>query len=50
MQTDAPCKQCGSPDIRLAYPPKFSPDDKYGKYRREMKKKLREQQPGSDQT
>jgi len=49
MQSDVPCKLCGSTDIHLAYPPKFSIEDKYGKYRREMKKRLREQQAGSDQ-
>ncbi len=38
------CPSCGAPDLRLAYPPKFSPEDKYGKYRREMKRLLQQKQ------
>ncbi|MHA1791527.1 MAG: nucleolar RNA-binding Nop10p family protein [Promethearchaeota archaeon] len=35
-----PCKKCGSNKVMSVYPPKFSIEDKYGKYRREMKKRL----------
>jgi len=31
------CPKCGS-KTRVPHPPKFSPEDKYGKYRRLMKK------------
>ena len=31
------CKKCGEPTIHPA-PPRFSPEDKYGKYRRQLKK------------
>jgi H/ACA ribonucleoprotein complex subunit 3 len=31
------CPRCGSSTTH-PYPPKFSPNDKYGKYRRELKK------------
>nr|MDO8085023.1 nucleolar RNA-binding Nop10p family protein [Candidatus Sigynarchaeum springense]MDO8117424.1 nucleolar RNA-binding Nop10p family protein [Candidatus Sigynarchaeota archaeon] len=40
------CPSCGSPNLRLAYPPKFSVDDKFGKYRREMKRQLWLKQQG----
>ncbi|MBN2152791.1 MAG: hypothetical protein JW839_15170 [Candidatus Lokiarchaeota archaeon] len=40
------CPACGAPGLRLAYPPKFSVDDKYGKYRREMKRRLQDTQRG----
>jgi len=33
------CPICGSP-LKLAHPPKFSPVDKYGEYRRLMKKRI----------
>ena len=29
-------------DLKVIYPPKFSIEDKYGKYRRILKKELRE--------
>ncbi|PIN73065.1 ribosome biogenesis protein [Candidatus Woesearchaeota archaeon CG10_big_fil_rev_8_21_14_0_10_45_16] len=32
------CPQCGSKALEPK-PPKFSPEDKYGSYRREIKKK-----------
>nr|MDO8109408.1 nucleolar RNA-binding Nop10p family protein [Candidatus Sigynarchaeota archaeon] len=41
---EGPCRSCGSAEVRSVYPPKFSVEDKYGKYRREMKRKLHEQQ------
>ncbi len=31
------CPYCGGP-VRIPHPPKFSPDDKYLKYRMEMKR------------
>ncbi len=34
------CPKCGS-ETKVPYPPKFSPEDPYGEYRRKMKKKLR---------
>lgn len=34
------CPKCGS-EVRLAHPPKFSPADKYGVYRRLMKKSIK---------
>ena len=37
------CPYCGGP-LGTPHPPKFSPEDKYGKYRRAMKKMLWEQQ------
>jgi H/ACA ribonucleoprotein complex subunit 3 len=39
-----PCKACGSTDVRSAYPAKFSPEDKYGKYRRQMRAQIKEKQ------
>lgn len=30
------CPSCGSP-VRSPHPPKFSPEDRYGPYRRRMK-------------
>lgn len=33
------CPKCGSP-TKSPHPPKFSPEDKYGKYRRMAKSKL----------
>lgn len=31
------CPKCGGP-LHVIYPPKFSIEDKYGKYRRKLKK------------
>jgi H/ACA ribonucleoprotein complex subunit 3 len=36
------CPSCGASELRLVYPPRFSVDDKYGKYRREMKRQLQQ--------
>lgn len=36
------CPYCGG-ELEVVYPPKFSPEDKYGKYRRILKKQLKEQ-------
>ncbi len=36
LREDA-CPHCGAP-VRSPHPPKFSPDDPYGEYRRRMKK------------
>jgi H/ACA ribonucleoprotein complex subunit 3 len=33
----AECPYCGG-DVREIFPPKYSPEDKYGKYRRLLKK------------
>jgi Predicted Zn-ribbon RNA-binding protein len=33
------CPYCGG-DLGVVYPPKYSPEDKYGKYRRILKKQL----------
>jgi len=33
------CPKCGG-SVRVAHPPRFSPVDKYGKYRRLMKKRI----------
>ncbi|MCD6409273.1 MAG: RNA-protein complex protein Nop10 [Candidatus Verstraetearchaeota archaeon] len=33
------CPYCGG-ELGNPHPPKFSPEDKYGKYRRMMKKRL----------
>ncbi|RLF17065.1 MAG: RNA-protein complex protein Nop10 [Thermoprotei archaeon] len=33
------CPYCGGP-LRNPHPAKFSPEDRYGKYRRELKKLL----------
>ncbi|MCS7104552.1 MAG: RNA-protein complex protein Nop10 [Thermofilaceae archaeon] len=33
------CPSCKS-EVHIPHPPKFSPEDKYGKYRRMMKKNL----------
>ena len=33
------CPYCGG-DVEVVYPPKYSPEDKYGKYRRILKKQL----------
>ncbi|MEM0023244.1 MAG: RNA-protein complex protein Nop10 [Thermofilaceae archaeon] len=30
------CPKCGSP-VRIPHPPRFSPEDKYSKYRRMLK-------------
>lgn len=35
-----PCRACGGAETRLVYPPRFSVEDKYGKYRREMKRQI----------
>ena len=35
------CPKCGG-QLKNPYPPKFSPEDHYGKYRRMLKKKLLE--------
>ncbi|MHA1682355.1 MAG: nucleolar RNA-binding Nop10p family protein [Promethearchaeota archaeon] len=34
------CRSCRSTNIHSVYPPKFSVEDKYAKYRRQMKKHL----------
>ncbi len=34
------CPLCGT-KTRVPYPPKFSPEDPYGEYRRKMKRKLK---------
>ncbi len=44
-----PCKHCGSDDVRLTYPAKFSVEDKYAKYRREMKRRIKEQEEKTSQ-
>ena len=31
------CPKCGG-ELKVIYPPKFSIEDKYGKYRRQLKK------------
>jgi H/ACA ribonucleoprotein complex subunit 3 len=36
------CPYCGG-DVTVIYPPKYSPVDKYGKYRRMLKEKLKEE-------
>ncbi|MGC9517131.1 MAG: RNA-protein complex protein Nop10 [Methanomicrobiales archaeon] len=33
------CPYCGG-DLGEVFPPKYSPEDKYGKYRRKLKKEL----------
>jgi len=33
------CPKCGG-DLKVIYPPKFSVEDKYGKYRRQLKKEM----------
>ncbi|AXV37547.1 MAG: RNA-protein complex protein Nop10 [Methanobacteriaceae archaeon] len=33
------CQYCGG-DLGEIFPPKYSPEDKYGKYRRKLKKQL----------
>ncbi len=33
------CPKCGGKTI-MAIPPRFSPEDPYGKYRRELRKKI----------
>ena len=33
------CPYCGG-DLGEIFPPKYSPEDKYGKYRRKLKKQL----------
>ncbi len=33
------CPICGGP-VKIAHPPKFSPVDKYGEYRRILKKQI----------
>ena len=38
------CPSCGAPDLRSVYSPRFSVEDKYGKYRREMKRQLQQKQ------
>ena len=35
------CPKC-SGDLKVIYPPKFSIEDKYGKYRRILKKEIRD--------
>ena len=42
------CPQCGGKTVN-AHPSKFSPTDRYGKYRRELKKRMAEDpiNPGS---
>lgn len=38
----AECPYCGG-DLKEIYPPKYSPEDKYGKYRRLLKKQVEDQ-------
>ena len=33
------CPNCGG-ELKVIYPPKFSVEDKYGKYRRQLKKEM----------
>jgi H/ACA ribonucleoprotein complex subunit 3 len=33
------CPKCGA-DLKAIYPPKYSVEDKYGKYRRQLKKEM----------
>jgi H/ACA ribonucleoprotein complex subunit 3 len=33
------CPHCGG-ELEVIYPPRYSPEDKYGKYRRILKKQL----------
>jgi H/ACA ribonucleoprotein complex subunit 3 len=40
LKTDA-CPKCGGP-VKIPHPPKFSLDDKYRKYRIEMRRMARE--------
>ncbi|KXB02758.1 ribosome biogenesis protein [candidate division MSBL1 archaeon SCGC-AAA261G05] len=35
------CPNCGG-EVRGSHPPKFSPEDRYGKYRRRLKKEVME--------
>jgi len=35
----AQCPNCGG-ELKVIYPPKFSVEDKYGKYRRQLKKEM----------
>lgn len=35
----AACPKCGSPTV-MAMPAKFSPEDRYGEYRRRLKKEM----------
>jgi len=37
----AACPKCGSPTV-MAMPAKFSPEDRYGEYRRKLKRELKE--------
>ncbi len=42
------CPHCGG-DVGVIYPAKYSPEDKYGKYRRMLKKQmLKKQDAGVD--
>ena len=36
---ESKCPYCGG-DLGEVFPPKYSPEDKYGKYRRKLKKQL----------
>jgi H/ACA ribonucleoprotein complex subunit 3 len=36
------CPYCGG-DVGEVYPPRYSPEDKYGKYRRLLKKQVKDQ-------
>jgi H/ACA ribonucleoprotein complex subunit 3 len=40
------CPLCGGP-AKTAHPPKFSPEDRYGKFRRVWKKKMEEEKTPS---
>ena len=40
------CPYCGSP-LRCPHPAKFSPEDRYGKYRRMLRKALLEELKGA---
>ena len=44
-----PCKACGSLEVHSAYPAKFSPEDKYGKYRRMMRTQIKDKQDQDSQ-
>ncbi|MBD3187686.1 ribosome biogenesis protein [Candidatus Bathyarchaeota archaeon] len=41
---EGPCKNCNSNAVHSVYPPRFSVEDKYGKYRRAMKEKIRKKE------
>lgn len=43
MTDDSTCPKCKGP-LRIPHPPRFSPDNRYQKYLREMKKWSKEQE------